>query len=176
METGEVVGTAKLEQRPSWRNALLSDGTTVDSAFIGTGKMESNIGIPWGCFAADTGRPCKFCGLVPAQEQTRPMSIDEMLAAVEHTLEATIVAVQNGWRGGIVFTGGGVPPERRDQWTTDLLEAMMTRFRESLDDETLSQLTFRTSMFSNFLILLIRNLSFRNTQKHSLVIDKKFQV
>ena len=114
---------------------------------MGTHNYESNISIIGRCYASDSGKRCKFCGLIPPQTGSENASFDETLEAVERPVEATIVAIQNGWRGGILFVGGGAVPERRDQWTTDVLEAMMARFQESLDDDILSQVSFRTSVY-----------------------------
>lgn len=140
-EAGEVLATGKLEPRDPWRDKLMSDGTTVDSAFLGT-SLWSDISITGGCYPAESGRGCKFCVLnkmtVQAPAGPRP-STSETLAAAERQIEATVIAIQSGWRGMVLFVGGATPPERRDQWTTDLFEAIMARFHESLDSDTLSE-------------------------------------
>jgi len=146
-EMGEVVGTAKLEQKPAWYKEKLSDGTTVESVFLGTHDIEVNISIFNRCYAADSGKRCKFCGLVPGDIPGKAWSLDETIEAVKRPVEATVIAVKNGWRGGIVFPGGAAPPDRRDQFTTDILEAIMTQFHESLTGQEISELTFRPSVY-----------------------------
>ncbi|MEE8398264.1 MAG: radical SAM protein, partial [Desulfobacterales bacterium] len=139
-EAGEVLATGKLESRAPWRDTVMSDGTTVDSAFMGT-SLWSDISISHGCFPAESGKGCKFCVMNKMTEQAptgpRP-SLNEILSATERPIEATAIAIQSGWRGMVLMVGGATPPEQRDQWTTDLFEAIMTRFRTYLDDDTLS--------------------------------------
>ncbi len=148
-EMGEVVGTAKLEQKPAWYQEKLRDGTTVESVYIGTHTIESNISIFNRCYAVDCGKRCKFCGLFPggSDEWGKARSLEETLEAVKRPVEATCIAVKNGWRGGIVFPGGAAAPDKRDQFTTDILEAIMTQFREELTEQEMSELTFRPSVY-----------------------------
>lgn len=144
-EMGEVLGTATLEPRAPWRDKLMSDGTTVDSGW--TGSMAANyIVINNRCHTFESGLGCKFCH--PGALYGGPrMSLDETLKAAERQIEATVIAVQSGWRGLVLFIGGAQPPWRRGQWMTDLFEGIMARFKESLDDDILSQLNFQPSVY-----------------------------
>ena len=56
------------------------------------------------------------------------MSLSEMLAAAERSTEATVTAIRNGLRY-VLIIGAAAPPDKRDQFTTDLFEGIMTRFR-----------------------------------------------
>ncbi len=80
-------------------------------------------------------------------EQTLPMSFNETLEAVKPSIEATVIAIENGYRGIVVLVGGAAPPPRRDQFTTDMFEAVMAQFHESLDDDTLSQLQIASDVY-----------------------------
>ena len=145
-EMGEILRTATLEPRAPWRDALLSDGSTVNDATMGM-NMVSYIFTFNRCYAYDSGKGCKFCGAGPAYAQSGPLwSMSEMLAAAERSIEATVIAIRNGLRA-VLLIGGAAPPEMRDQFTTDLFEAIMARFRKSLDDELLSQVMFLPSVY-----------------------------
>jgi len=140
---GEVVATGKLEPRASWRDAPMSDGTIVDNAIMGGsfgyGRYWSDISISSHCQSHEAGGVCKFCGAGVIYAQGSVMSFNETVAGAERQIEATSVAIQNGWNGTILFVGGATPLDRRDQWTTDLFEAIMERFHTYVDDALLSQ-------------------------------------
>jgi len=74
-------------------------------------------------------------------------SISEMLASAEHDIEARVLAIQSGWRGLFLLAGGSSPPERRDKWTTDMIEAVMERLRRDIDDATLSEIQLATDVY-----------------------------
>lgn len=147
-EMGEVLGTATLLARPSWRDKLMSDGRAVnsvigyDAGFVGTVLVSNR------CAAYDSGKVCKYCGLGYMFAQSGPIrSFSETLEAAERQIEALVIAIQSGWRGVVLFVGGATPPERRGQWTTDVFEAFMARFHESLDDDILSQLQIASDVY-----------------------------
>lgn len=145
-EMGEALGTATLQPRAPWRDALMSDGTKVDDATMGMNST-SYIGTFNRCFASDAGKGCKFCGAGPLYAQDEPLlSMSGILQRAERSIEATVVAIQNGLRH-VLIIGGAAPPKRRDQWTTDLFEGIMNRFRESLDDDLFSQVVFMPSVY-----------------------------
>lgn len=150
-EMDKVLGTAKIEPRPSWCDKLLSDGTPVMEAGVFTHYAQSAILINNSCYAAQgLGKPCKFCAYSSMGTKAPPrLSFAETLEMVDPQIEATAVAVQNGWSapGGFQINGGAQPPWRRDQWTTDMFEAIIARFRELLDDDTLSRLINRPSVY-----------------------------
>lgn len=139
-ELGKVVATGKLEPRPAWFQELMSDGTTVGSAWSGT-ALTSNIMLSGRCHSFDIGKGCRFCGLY-AQSLGQDKPLRETLQATERYIEATAIAARNGWLGHVTIVGGALPPERRGRWMTDFFEAVMDRFREYLDDATMAQLGF----------------------------------
>lgn len=136
-DRGEVLGTGTLEPRGSWRESLLSDGTPVDRAIAATPTTSS---ILWGyrCSVFDSGKGCGYCGIY-ARPSTSPALASDARKITQRCVEATAVAIQNGWRGSVIFTGGTPPPSRRGQMT-DNIERVMTQFRESVDEDILSQL------------------------------------
>ncbi len=147
-EGDEVLGTGTLEIRASWRDKLMSDGTTVDGAISQGCSSISNIIINRRCAIADAGKGCKFCALSALPAGTIPsMSSSELLKLTERTVEATVVAIQSGWRGTVLLVGGMLPPSKRGSKMTDMFEKIMTQFRESLDDDTLSEMHIAPSGF-----------------------------
>ena len=147
-EMGEVQATAKLEPQAAWRNKLMSDGTTVGSVIACTDDYQSNIIISRGCATARSGRPCKFCSLGLQFEAGMPIaSFSETLEAAGPSIEATVIAINSGWRGILNLSGGAQPPERRDQWTTDIIEAVMIRFHKSIDADILSELQVEVQLY-----------------------------
>ncbi len=147
-EMGEVLATATLEPRASWRDKRMSDGRTVDSVIICQDDCQCALLVGNRCYTTDAGKACKFCGLGPQWAQGGPpMSFTETLKAAEPAIEATAIAIKNGWRGFLIFGGGATLPERRGQWTTDLLEAIMARFHEVVDADTLSELQIAPQVY-----------------------------
>ncbi len=145
-EMGEVLVTGKLVPRAPWRDALMSDGTIVDEATMGM-NMVSYINTFNRCYAYDCGQGCQFCGVGALMAPGPPLfSLSEMLEWAERSIEATVVGIQNGLRA-VLIIGGAPPPELRDQFTTDVFEQIMTRFRESLSDELFSQVAFIPSVY-----------------------------
>ena len=146
-EAGEVLGTGILEPRATWRDAPLPSGGIVDDAFMGS-AIWSDIPISNRCYACDFGGACKFCGAGAAYARGGPlMEFDQIVATAEPHIEATSVAIQNGWSGMILFVGGALPPDKRGSWTTDLFEAMMERFRHYLDDATIAANSFHSYVY-----------------------------
>ena len=147
-DLGEVQATAKVEPQASWRDKPMSDGTKVDSAVICTDDYQCNIIVSRGCATAGAGKHCRFCTLGPTFESDQPLaSFDETLAAAGPSIEATVIAIQSGWRGIVNLSGGAQPMDRRDQWTTDIIEAVMTRFHASVDADILSELQVEVQLY-----------------------------
>ena len=138
-EMGEVLCTGKLQPRAPWRDIVMSDGTIADTGFDGT-NVWSDINLNTRCYNANRGKGCKFCIFTTHPPGDYLPSFEETLAHAARQIEATSIAVKNGWSGVITCVGGAMPPDRRDQWTTDLLEAYMDKFREFLSEDVLSQL------------------------------------
>lgn len=145
-EMGEVLCTGKLEPRAPWRDIEMSDGTIVDSAFRGTNEW-SDILVNAGCTTAGSGKGCQFCLYTGLPLLETSESFEEKLARAERSIEATAIAIQNGWKGMILFVGGAMLPERRDQWATDLFEAYMAKFHDYLDDDILSTFSIRAHVY-----------------------------
>ena len=147
-EAGEVLATGTLQKRAPWRDELMSDGTPVNGAISYDTALIATIVVSSRCYAVESGKGCRYCGFGPLFNRSPlPSSIGEAFALAERQIEALAIAIQNGWRGAILLVGGAAPPERRDQWTTDLFEAVMTRFHESVDAETLSQLQIASDVY-----------------------------
>ena len=75
------------------------------------------------------------------------LTVSEMLATAEPAIEARVIAIKNGWRGLFLLAGGASTPERRGQWTTDMIEAVMERIRRDIDDATLSEIQMATDVY-----------------------------
>ncbi|MEE8400462.1 MAG: radical SAM protein [Desulfobacterales bacterium] len=146
LEMGEVLCTGKLQPRAPWRDIVMSDGTIADSGFHGT-NVWSDINLNASCHAANSGKGCKFCYFTSMPRTDHQWSLEETLAIAERQIEATSIAVKNGWSGIITCVGGAMPPDRRDQYTTDLLEAYMTAFRQFLDEDVVSQLPISAHVY-----------------------------
>ncbi len=147
-EKGEVLATAKLEPRAPWRDKLLRNGMTVDSFIMCTDDVQCNIIISRGCHTAAVGKACRFCSFGPQFESTMPLgSQKETLEAAEPAIEATIIAIQSGWRGFLNLAGGATPPDRRGKWTTDMVEAVMARFHESIDADVIAELQVAVQVY-----------------------------
>ncbi len=143
-EMGKVLANARVEPKPPWFDKRMRNGARVGDCFSGALPSFSFITVSSRCYNWDQGINCKFCNFY-ANGPLR--DIDGELKAAEPLIEATAIAVQSGWRGIVLFTGGTPLPWRRNQWTTDLFEGIMTRFRELLDDDILSQLDFRPQFY-----------------------------
>ncbi len=136
-EMGKTICTGKLVPRAPWRDIVMSDGTTVDSAFMGTDDW-SDIVVRAGCHTAGRGLACKFC-IFSRMPFDPPQTFEETLAIDHRQIEATAIAIKNGWHGMILFVGGAQPPERRGQWLTDLFEASMEHFYKFIDEKKLAE-------------------------------------
>ena len=147
-EMGEVLCTGKLQPRAPWRDIVMSDGTTADSAFMGTNVWSDITLNAGGCHTANSGKGCKFCIFTATPPNDYLPSFEETLAMAARQIEATAIAVKNGWMGAVVTcVGGALPPDQRDQWTTDLLEAYMEKFRQFLGEDVVSQLPITAHVY-----------------------------
>lgn len=149
-EGDEILGTGTPEERASWRDKPLSDGTPVQSA-----------GIPWnadilsiimgqvGCAHAAGGKACKYCFMaaIPAGTTMPTMPPSDFERGKARAVEAIIVALQNGWRGEILFTGG-TPPRARHGKITDEMERIINQMRDAVGEEVLSQNQIAEALFS----------------------------
>ena len=147
-DMGEVVGTGTLAKRAPWRDKLMPDGRTVNSAISYDGGFIAEVGVSSRCYAYDSGQTCKFCGFAVLFAQSGPLqSFSVALASALSGIEPIAVAIENGWRGAILFVGGATPPDRRGQWTTDLFEGIMTRLNERIGADVLSELQIASDVY-----------------------------
>ena len=147
-DMGEVVGTGTLQPRAPWRDLPMPYGGTVNDAIGYDGGIIAEVSVSNRCFAVDSGMTCKYCGFGYLYAHGVPLqSFAETLATAEPAIEALAIAIENGWRGVIVFVGGATPPDRRGQYTTDMFEAIMERFHERLDTDILSQLQIASDVY-----------------------------
>ena len=148
LENGEAVATAQLEPKAAWRDKRLADGRPVGDVIMCTDDVQSNIIISRGCHAAAQGKACRFCEFGPMFESDMPLaSAEETLAAAEPAIEATIIAINSGWRGFLNLAGGATPPEHRGQWTTDMVDAVMARFYNDVDADILAELQIAVQVY-----------------------------
>lgn len=151
-ELGEVLMTGELAEQSPWRDLPLSDGvSTVDSS-MGYESIVSSIDINPGCYVCSIGKGCQYCsfgpGLISLHEAlSDSLSVSDMLATAEQGIEARVTAIKAGWRGLFLLAGGASTPERRGQWTTDMIEAVMERIRRDIDDATLSEIQMATDVY-----------------------------
>ena len=144
----EVLGTGTLEVRASWRDKLMSDGTTVQDAPIPWNADIHSIFLSYNCAHASGGKACKYCVMSAMPPGAMPsVSPSELDARIEHQVEAITIALQNGWRGAILLTGG-TPPKSRHGQITDKMEQILTQFRETVGDDILSQNQIAEALFS----------------------------
>ena len=147
-DMGEVVGTGTLAKRAPWRDIVMSNGQTVNSAISHDGGMLCEVGISSRCFAYDSGQTCKFYGFGALFAMSGPLqSFNEALQTALRGVEPVAIAIENGWRGAILFVGGATPPDRRGQWTTDLFEGIMTRLNERIGADVLSELQIASDVY-----------------------------
>ncbi|MEE9281698.1 MAG: radical SAM protein [Myxococcota bacterium] len=179
-DMGEALGTATLQRRPSWRNELLSDGTTVQNAIPWNPDIAS-IFLQYQCTTALSANACKYCAVsaLPDGAMLPSMPPGAFEAMKARSVEAITIALQNGWRGTILFTGGTPPRSRKDYGqVTDDMERVMTQFRESIDDEILSQIHFSEALFSPpddlGLLEKWRDIGLNSTEFDSQVMDPDY--
>jgi len=145
-ENSEVLATGTLWERASWRDRLMSDGTIVEEA-CNYDSVIMAVVIHTGCYTYLSGKGCKYCHLAPESFSEPPLSFSETLKQAGRQIEAVVTAIQGGWRGLLLLSGGAALPERRGQWTTDIIEAVMSRFHELVDDDTLAQLQIAPQVY-----------------------------
>ncbi|KKN81328.1 hypothetical protein LCGC14_0320750 [marine sediment metagenome] len=150
-DNDEVLGTGKQGMRPSWHNLLLNDGTSIRDANTLWSADIADIMLSSRC---TTYPPCKYCSnsstLVPFRDfglyRSEPtLSAFEELKA--RNVEATAIALQNGWRGTILFTGG-TPPRSQHDKITDEMERILNQLRDTVGNEILSQNQIMVTLFS----------------------------
>lgn len=144
----EVLGTGTLEVRPPWRDKLLHDGTPVQSAPVPWNADILSIILSTSCAHAAAGNACKYCVVSSRPAGAAPAaSPGEVDARVARAVEAITIALQSGWRGEILFTGG-TPPLSRHGQVTDTMERILIQLREEVGDEILSQNHISEALFS----------------------------
>ncbi|KKN81329.1 hypothetical protein LCGC14_0320760 [marine sediment metagenome] len=180
LEKDEVLATGTPEVRPSWRDIVLSDGTSAQDANTWSADF-AQIMLYWGC---TTIPPCKYCGNSampipgnwgdPRRFNGAPTDFGVLKA---RNVEAIAIALQNGWRGTILFAGGTPPVSKHDQ-LTDEMESMISQLRETVGDEILSQNQITVECFSppKDLDLLYRwkDIGINSTEFDSQILDPNY--
>jgi len=150
-EMGEDLATGTLVPRAPWLDRKMSDGvSTVGGSFMYDTAMIATILTIRGCATHDAGQGCKYCEFGPMFSQTAASLFDDPHSPVhvDKLIEATALAIRSGWRGLLLIVGGAAPPERRGQWTTDMIEDTMTRLRRAVDDDdAIAELQMATDLY-----------------------------
>jgi hypothetical protein len=146
-DMGEVLGTARFEERPEWFDIPLSNGQSAWTAVLGMTPDLIAIVQNARCYNQASGKGCRYCGLfAPGDQSANPLDPAGEWGSVSESglrqrgkiaAEAIKLAIDHGWRGMISFSGGALPPKRRGDLTRRL-EALITPLREAIDDDVLS--------------------------------------
>ncbi len=146
-DMGKVLSTATLEVQRSWLNERMSNGNPVKKVYSVSGNSASiiNLVMNFRCYNYDSGQGCKYCGLFasPATKNL-PASVTDHMS--ELFVELGIIAIQNGWRGTMVLTGGALPPSKRGNMI-DCVEKVMNQLNDSIDKKILSQLHIGANVY-----------------------------
>lgn len=123
-------------------------GTTVREDFSAKGQTlrSDMVAVPvhFRCYNQDAGKGCKYCeknadvGHIPAG--------NALTQAIRKSAAGVANAVENGWRGCVMLTGGVLPPQRRNR-LIDRIEVVMAELRERLDADVLSQLQITANVY-----------------------------
>ena len=110
-DMGKQLSSGTLEVQRSWLDEKLSNGIPVKNIFSGSASI-INLVMNFRCYNYDSGQGCKYCGLFAfSMSKTPPKSLAPKYT--ELLVESAIIAIQNGWRGTMVLTGGALPPSER---------------------------------------------------------------
>ena len=143
-DMGKQLSSGTLEVQRSWLDEKLSNGIPVKNIFSGSASI-INLVMNFRCYNYDSGQGCKYCGLFAfPMSKTPPKSLAPKYT--ELLVESAIIAIQNGWRGTMVLTGGALPPSQRVNMSEGI-ERIMTQLHESLDDKVLSQLHIAPNVY-----------------------------
>lgn len=117
---------------------------------LGTGtpaKDSSLLSIPlnFSCHNRTMGMACKYCMKAFGNAGVDPIGPEAREVAARST-DGVISAIQNGWRGILLFSQGVLPPSQRHE-LTGLLEGGMDQLRESLDEDVLSELQIAPNVY-----------------------------
>jgi hypothetical protein len=151
-EAGEVLATAKFEERPEWFDIPLSNG---QPAWVGViGMTPDLIAVVQNdlCYNQASGKACRYCGLFPKGVRGAksldwgPDAKQRLHERGNVVAEAIKLAIDHGWRGMISFSGGALPPGIRDT-LTDRIEILMSHLREAIDDDVLSSMQISANTY-----------------------------
>ena len=151
-DMGEVLGTARFEERPDWYDIPLSNGKPAFTALPGMTPDLIAIIQNGLCYNQASEMGCRYCGLfrpwdrVDQSSEWGRASRDTLQQRGELAAEAVKLAIDHGWRGKIDFSGGVLPPGRRGE-LTDRLEIMMAPLREAIDDDVLSSMQIASNSY-----------------------------
>ena len=143
-DMGKQLSSGTLEVQRSWLDEKLSNGIPVKNIFSGSASI-INLVMNFRCYNYDSGQGCKYCGLFAfPMSKTPPKSLAPKYT--ELLVESAIIAIQNGWRGTMVLTGGALPPSQRVNMSEGI-ERIMTQLHASVDDKVLSQLHIAPNVY-----------------------------
>lgn len=138
---------SSLEIAYEGNKATITDmGEVIGTGIRGRGHMPFvSMHLNYGCHNQTMGLTCKYC----TKGWPRPdvdLAGQEVWEETAAWIDWAISAVQQGWRGPILFSQGVLPPDRRHE-ITGLIEKAMSRFRESLDDDVFKALQFAPNVY-----------------------------
>ena len=155
-DMGEVLGTARFEQRPVWFDLPLSNGKPAWTALIGMTPDLIAIVTNDLCFNQASGQGCRYCSLFMPRSRNGRRGVksadwgseanDRLRQRGQLAAEAIKLAVDHGWRGKIDFSGGVLPPQRRGE-LTERHEILMEPLHEAIDADALSSMQIAANCY-----------------------------
>lgn len=148
LDLDSVVGKGTIAARAPWRDKRMSDGRSVNDVIGYDTGFVTQVTISNRCAVYDEGKGCRFCIYGHLMSiGGEPMAFKETIERAARQIEALAIAIESGFRGAILLVGGALPPESRDQYTTDLFEAIMERLHEIIDADILSQFQIAADVY-----------------------------
>jgi hypothetical protein len=151
-DLGEVLSTARFEERPDWFDLPLSNGKAAWTALLGMTPDLIAIVTNDLCYNQASGQGCRYCGLfgrghrVGKPEDWGRAAHDRLQQRGGLAAEAIKLAIDHGWRGKIDFSGGVLPPGLRGD-LTERLEILMAPLHEAIDGGVLSSLQIAANCY-----------------------------
>ncbi len=146
VDEGEVLATGRVQEQLPWYDTLLSDGTPAGRAVIAVGHTDINILFHLSCYNHDTGKGCRYCSKF-ATPLPEDMSGVPLAESAMRQAEGLKVATDNGWRGTVFVSGGGLPPGIPRDEVLRKIETVLTPIRDALDSKVLSEINM---VFNNY--------------------------
>jgi len=151
-DMGEVLGTATFEKRPDWFDLPLSNGKPAWTALLGMtpdliAVITNNL-----CYNQASGGGCRYCGLFQPMDPVESgdwgsAANDRLRSRGKLAAEAIKMAVNDGWRAKIDFSGGVLPPKKRGE-LTERFEILMEPLHKALDADVLATLQISANCYA----------------------------